>query len=107
MLVPLQGDEIAAFGVGQKSMTDAATIVTPVERSYWGVIALIALGQVILATDFCISSIGLASIGRDLTVEPATLSWVVTVFSLTYGGFLIWAVALRISLGIAAPAFSG
>jgi MFS family permease len=68
-------------------MTDAATM--PAERSYWGVIALIALGQVIIATDFCISNIGLASIGRDLAVGPATLSWVVTVFSLTYGGFLI------------------
>jgi len=70
-------------------MTDAATIIAPVERSYRGVIALIALGQVIISIDFCISSIGLASIGRDLGVGPSTLSWVVTVFSLTYGGFLI------------------
>jgi DHA2 family methylenomycin A resistance protein-like MFS transporter len=93
LLVLPQGDEIAApvsarfWGI--QSMTDAATTLAPVERSYWGVIALIALGQVILAIDFCVSSIGLASIGRDLTAGPATLSWVVTVFSLTYGGFLI------------------
>jgi MFS family permease len=93
LLVRAQGDEIAApvsaHSWGTRSMTDATTTIAPMERSYWGVIALIALGQVILAIDFCISSIGLASIGRDLAVGPGTLAWVVTIFSLTYGGFLI------------------
>lgn len=58
-------------------------------RFHTGVIALIALGQFIIATDFCISNIALASIGRSLGAAPEILSWVVTVFSLTYGGFLI------------------
>jgi MFS family permease len=58
-------------------------------RSYTSVIALIALGQFIISTDFCVSNIALASIGRGLGAPPEILSWVVTVFSLTYGGFLI------------------
>jgi MFS family permease len=58
-------------------------------RSYAGIIALIALGQFIISTDFCVSNIALASIGRGLGAAPEILSWVVTVFSLTYGGGLI------------------
>ncbi|MGA9794680.1 MAG: MFS transporter [Rhizomicrobium sp.] len=57
--------------------------------SYASITALIALGQFIIATDFCVSNIALASIGHGLGAAPDVLSWVVTVFSLTYGGGLI------------------
>jgi EmrB/QacA subfamily drug resistance transporter len=70
-------------------MTDAATTIAPAERSYWGVIALIALGQFIIGTDFCVSTIALASISHGLGAGPATVSWVVAATALTYGGFLI------------------
>ncbi|HTT83173.1 MAG TPA: MFS transporter [Rhizomicrobium sp.] len=56
---------------------------------YAGVIALIALGQVIFGTDFCAVSVALSSIAGDLHVAPALMSWVVAIYSLTYAGFLV------------------
>ena len=59
------------------------------EQSYAAVIGLIALGQIIVATDFCVTSVALPSIDRSLAMGPNLLPWVATVFSLFYAGTLI------------------
>ncbi len=56
---------------------------------YAGVIALIALCQVIFGTDFCAVNVALASIVRDMHITPALTSWVVATYSLAYAGFLV------------------
>jgi len=64
----------------------------PRERSssfYAGVIALVAIGQVIFGTDFCAVNVALESIARDLKIEPAVMPWVVATYSLAYSGFLV------------------
>jgi MFS family permease len=56
---------------------------------YWGVIALIALGQVVFGVDFGAVNVALASIAKDLAIAPDVLPWVISTYSLTYAGFLV------------------
>ena len=56
---------------------------------YAGIIALIAIGQVIFGTDFGAVNVALASIAKDLQIAPGMLSWVVGTYSLAYAGFLV------------------
>lgn len=55
------------------------------------VILLVGLTQLIVTTDFSIIAVALPSIGRQLHVAPASLSWVISAGALTFGGFLILA----------------
>jgi MFS family permease len=65
------------------------TITEHSNAYYWGVIALIALGQVVFGVDFGAVNVALASISKDLNIEPSVLPWVVSTYSLTYAGFLV------------------
>jgi EmrB/QacA subfamily drug resistance transporter len=56
---------------------------------YRWVIVLVGLTLLIVTTDFSIISVALPSIGRQLRVAPAALSWVISAGSLTYAGFLV------------------
>ena len=58
-------------------------------RGHRRIIALMALTKLILTADFAIVSIALPSMGRDLGVLPAALSWVVTAGTLALAGTLI------------------
>ncbi len=58
---------------------------------YRPLILLVGLVQLIVTTDFSIVSVALPSIGRDLQIPPASLSWVISAAALTFGGFLILA----------------
>lgn len=62
---------------------------TPTAGYYAGVIALIALGQVVFGVDFGSVNVALATIARDLHIESRILPWVVSTYSLTYAGFLV------------------
>lgn len=55
------------------------------------VIFLMGLTALIVTTDFSIVAVALPSIGRDLHIPPASLSWVISAAALTGGGFLILA----------------
>ena len=55
------------------------------------VIFLVGLTQLIITTDFSIVAVALPSIGRQLHIPPASLSWVISAAALTGGGFLILA----------------
>src|SRR5438874_5894843 len=55
------------------------------------VIFLVGLTQLIVTTDFSIVAVALPSIGRQLQIPPALLSWVISAAALTGGGFLILA----------------
>lgn len=62
------------------------------ERSagyYIGITALIALGKFIFGVDFGAMNVALATIGRELHVDPAVLPWVIASYSLAYAGFLV------------------
>ena len=55
------------------------------------VILLVGLTQLITTIDFSIVSMALPSIGRQLQVPPASLSWVISAGALAGGGILILA----------------
>ncbi|QBX54287.1 DHA2 family efflux MFS transporter permease subunit [Nocardioides seonyuensis] len=64
--------------------------VTPAEhrRLTWALV-LISLAQLMVVLDSTIANIALPYIGGDLDIDDANLSWIVTAYALTFGGFLL------------------
>jgi EmrB/QacA subfamily drug resistance transporter len=50
---------------------------------------LMGLTMLVITSDFSLVSIALPTIGRDLRVQPALLSWVVSAYATVLAGFLI------------------
>jgi EmrB/QacA subfamily drug resistance transporter len=57
-------------------------------RLRWALV-LISLAQLMVVLDSTIANIALPYIGRDLDIDQANLSWIVTGYALTFGGFLL------------------
>lgn len=55
----------------------------------WIVLGLLALAQFMVVLDVAIVNVALPSIGRELRFQPNNLQWVVTAYTLTFGGFLL------------------
>ena len=53
------------------------------------VVFLVGLTQLIITTDFSIVAVALPSVGAQLHIPPASLSWVISAAALSGGGFLI------------------
>jgi EmrB/QacA subfamily drug resistance transporter len=74
-------------------MTDSTLVadeVTPEQhkRLRWALV-LISLAQLMVVLDSTIANIALPFIGTDLDIDQANLSWIVTGYALTFGGFLL------------------
>ena len=60
------------------------------EKKFKGLaLTLLAVSQLILALDYTIIFVGLPSIAVELGFSANSLQWVVSAFSLVYGGFLL------------------
>jgi EmrB/QacA subfamily drug resistance transporter len=72
------------------SVSATEPAVTPAEhaRLRWALV-LISLAQLMVVLDSTIANIALPYIGRDLDIDQANLSWIVTGYALTFGGFLL------------------
>lgn len=55
----------------------------------WVILALLALAQFMVVLDVAIVNVALPSIARDLHFAPSNLQWVITAYTLTFGGFLL------------------
>ena len=66
-------------------MTDAATL----ERRRWIALALLCVAQFVVVLDASITNVALPTIGESLQISQDNLSWVVTAYALTFGGFLL------------------
>ena len=55
----------------------------------WIVLTLLALAQFMVILDVAIVNVALPSIARDLHFQQNNLQWVVTAYTLTFGGFLL------------------
>src|SRR4030088_1639761 len=65
---------------------------TPVsDRRRWLTLVVVCFGQLMIMVDATIVNVALPSIQRDLHFTPATLSWVVNAYLITYGSFLLLA----------------
>ncbi len=64
--------------------------VTPAQhrRLTWALV-LLSLAQLMVVLDSTIANIALPFIGADLDIAQANLSWIVTGYALTFGGFLL------------------
>jgi EmrB/QacA subfamily drug resistance transporter len=55
----------------------------------WVVLALLALAQFMVVLDIAIVNVALPSINRELHFAAGSLQWVITAYTLTFGGFLL------------------
>ena len=55
----------------------------------WVILALLALAQFMVILDVAIVNVALPTISRKLHFAPNDLQWVVTAYTLTFGGFLL------------------
>ena len=78
-------------------MASAAEIPTPARIV--AITLLMGLAKLIITADFALVGIALPSIGRDLGIGPALLSWVVSANATIYAGFLIIGGRLTDALG--------
>ncbi len=73
-------------------MTDVApatpTAVEPYEKR-WLALAVIAVTVLLVILDATIVNIALPAVSADLSIDPASQQWIVTAYTLTFGGFLL------------------
>ena len=67
---------------------EATTAVTPDPRR-WRALALVCVAFFMVVLDVAIVNVALPSIQTDLDISRDTLQWIVTAYSLAFGGFLL------------------
>jgi EmrB/QacA subfamily drug resistance transporter len=70
----------------------AAGAAAPSEEPYerrWLALGIIALTVLLVILDATIVNIALPAVSVDLGISPATQQWIVTAYTLTFGGFLL------------------
>ena len=55
----------------------------------WVILGLLALAQFMVVLDIAIVNVALPSIAQDLNISRSNLQWVITAYTLTFGGFLL------------------
>src|SRR3954453_4791685 len=55
----------------------------------WLALAVIALTVLLVILDATVVNIALPAVSADLGISPATQQWIVTAYTLTFGGFLL------------------
>lgn len=62
---------------------------TTADPRRWRMLALLGIAQLMLILDITVVSIALPRIGADLELERATLTWVVSAYTLMFGGLML------------------
>jgi len=58
-------------------------------RNHWLILVILALAQFMVVLDVSIVNVALPAIQKAFHMHPATLQWLVTAYTLTFGGFLL------------------
>ncbi len=58
-------------------------------RSPWATLAVLALAQFMVVLDVTIVNVALPDIQTDLAFTPDNLQWVISAYTLVFGGFLL------------------
>src|SRR5947207_4333394 len=66
-----------------------ASIGSEREKTRWGALALIIAAQFMVVLDIAIVNVALPSIKTDLHFSQENLQWVITAYSIMFGGFLL------------------
>src|SRR5262249_8312477 len=56
----------------------------------WVILVLLLLSQFMVVLDIAIVNVALPSISRQLHFQPNNLQWVITAYTLCFGGFLLF-----------------
>src|SRR5471030_1258206 len=59
------------------------------ETSHWLILILLALAQFMVVLDISIVNVALPSIQTAFHMSQTSLQWIVTAYTLTFGGFLL------------------
>jgi hypothetical protein len=70
----------------------------PDPRRWWALV-LLCLAQFMVILDITVVNVALPSIGTDLDLDRASLTWVVTAYTLCFGGFMLLGGRLVDALG--------
>lgn len=55
----------------------------------WRILALLAIGQLMLIIDVTVVALALPQMGAQLDLSRGTLTWVVSIYALVFGGFML------------------
>jgi EmrB/QacA subfamily drug resistance transporter len=77
---------------------DAASQNPPIPRR-WTILALLSVAQAMLVVDVTVVNVALPSIGADLRLDRAALTWIVTAYTLFFGSLLLLGGRLADGLG--------
>ncbi len=67
----------------------AAEVTTKKTTNHWFILVLLALAQFMVVLDIAIVNVALPSIQKAFHMTPTSLQWIVTAYTLTFGGFLL------------------
>ncbi|MEV3987196.1 MFS transporter [Nonomuraea sp. NPDC049758] len=71
----------------------------PAQSKGWAVLALLCLAQFMLIVDITVVQVALPTIGADLALGREALTWVVTTYTLCFGGLMVLGGRLADALG--------
>ena len=77
-----------ATDTGTAAATERAVAVTT-ERRRWVALALLCVAQLMLILDVTVVNVALPDIGADLHLHRVTLPWVMTAYTLVFGGLML------------------
>ena len=89
-----------------ESAPTAPAVAEPYERR-WLALGVIAMTVLLVILDATIVNIALPAVSADLGISPATQQWIVTAYTLTFGGFLLLGGRSPTSGAASAPTWSG
>ena len=67
----------------------SANEVPPTDPRRFKALAVIAIAQLMIVLDASIVNLAIPSASADLQIAPADVQWIVTAYTLTFGGFLL------------------
>ncbi|GAA0641889.1 hypothetical protein GCM10009535_18980 [Streptomyces thermocarboxydovorans] len=71
----------------------------PADPRRWAALALICLAQFMLILDVTVVNVALPDMAADLDLDRETLTWVVTAYTLCFGGLMLLGGRLADALG--------
>src|SRR5918995_1077209 len=81
-------EEFGSLRMTAHTTTAAEELIRP-DPKRWRALALLSVAQFMLILDITVVTIALPSIGVDLGLSRATLTWVVTAYTLMFGGLML------------------
>ena len=70
-------------------MVAAATLMAPGDGRKWWALAAICMAQLLVVIDVTVINVAMPSAQRDLGMSDASRQWMISAYTLTFGGFLL------------------